>query len=74
MYNNDKYLRRKYAAVRCVNDGAPGQDGGADENVPAYAMAYIRDQQYGKIYSDEEALSRGTLFPALYMPLEGGRR
>ncbi|MBP5208838.1 MAG: spore coat associated protein CotJA [Clostridia bacterium] len=71
MYNSDRYLRRKYTAAQSSTgvDGAENGDG-----TPAYAMAYVRDQQYGQIYSDTEALGHGTLFPALYMPLEGGRR
>ena len=36
------------------------------------AMAYVKDQQYGKTYEPGEALGRGTLFPDLYMPFSGG--
>ena len=36
------------------------------------AMAYVKDQQYGKVYEPREALGRGTLFPELYMPFSGG--
>ena len=71
MYNSDRYLQRKYTTAQC-GAGAGGAENG--DGVPAYAMAYVRDQQYGQIYSDTEALGHGTLFPALYMPLEGGRR
>lgn len=75
MYNSDKYLRGRYAGIPCRADPAPGPDTDKpDGKTPAYAMAYIRDQQYGRIYGDAEALSKGTLFPALYMPYEGGRR
>ena len=69
MYNSDRYLRRKYTAAPC-RAGTDGEENGG--GTPAYAMAYVRDQQYGQIYTDEEALVQGTLFPALYMPLEGG--
>lgn len=71
MHSNDRYIRFRYAgALGCGEPVSPG----GEEKEPAYAMAYVRDQKYGKIYSDGEALSRGTLFPALYMPYEGGAR
>lgn len=38
------------------------------------AMAYIKDQPFGEIYSMGEALCRGTLFPDLDKPYcIGGR-
>lgn len=36
------------------------------------AHAYIPWQYYGVVYSNSEALKKGTLFPELYMPYKGG--
>ena len=38
------------------------------------AMAYIPPQKWTIVYDDEEALKAGTIFPALDLPFEGGRR
>lgn len=77
MYNNQRYVRRRPAAVYEANAGAA-----ADENIlnekcggeQVYAMAYVKPQRYGQVYSDSDALVCGTLFPALCLPYEGGRR
>lgn len=60
--------------------GAPcrrgAQDNGGDclcTNQPvSLAMAYVKNQNFGKTYDPREALDRGTLFPDLYMPFSGG--
>ncbi|WP_294443013.1 spore coat associated protein CotJA [Ruminococcus flavefaciens] len=36
------------------------------------AMAYVPFQQWGETYGDDEALSRGTLFPDLDLPFSKG--
>ena len=36
------------------------------------AMAYVPFQQWGETYGDDEALSKGTLFPELDLPFSGG--
>ena len=36
------------------------------------AMAYVPFQQWGETYSDDKALSSGTLFPQLDLPFVGG--
>ena len=76
MYNN-KYMRRRCAGLYegCVS-GSGGSDTGNDDvsvNGQVYAMAYVKPQTYGQIMSDPDALLCGTLFPALYLPFEGGR-
>ncbi|MBR2283610.1 MAG: spore coat associated protein CotJA [Ruminococcus sp.] len=35
-------------------------------------MAYVPVQQWGEVFSDEKALSCGTLFPDLVFPFLGG--
>ena len=40
---------------------------------PAYAIAYIRWQELCRVYEPEEALQKGTLFPALDKPFYGRR-
>ncbi len=37
------------------------------------ATAYIPFQNYGQIYSPQEALTKGTLFPQLYRPYQRKR-
>ena len=37
------------------------------------AMLYVPYQRFDKLYSEEEALERGTLFRALDLPFLGGR-
>ncbi|WP_296775968.1 spore coat associated protein CotJA [Ruminococcus sp.] len=41
------------------------------QNTPP-AMAYVPFQQWGELYDDEKAFSRGTLFPELDLPFSGG--
>ncbi|MBP5431294.1 spore coat associated protein CotJA [Ruminococcus sp.] len=52
-----------------------GNNTGSDQiftkNVPL-AMAYVPWQQWGETYGEDEALSRGTLFPQLDLPFTGG--
>ncbi len=38
------------------------------------AMLYVPYQRFDKLYSEEEALERGTLFRALDLPFFGGRK
>ncbi len=35
------------------------------------AMAWVPWQPWEALYSDEEALNKGTLFPGLFKPFEG---
>ena len=38
------------------------------------AMAYVKWQQFDKVYDDlEKAYRNGTIFPELYMPFTGRR-
>ena len=37
----------------------------------AYGMAYVPFQKWGRVYEDDVALSRGTLFPCLDKPFIG---
>jgi len=38
------------------------------------AMLYVPYQRWDKLYSEQEALERGTLFRALDLPVLGGRK
>jgi len=38
------------------------------------ARAYVPNQVMGKVYSPQEALRKGTLFPELYMPYKYDKR
>ena len=39
--------------------------------VLAYGMAYVPFQKWGRIYEDDVALGRGTVFPCLDKPFIG---
>ncbi len=41
------------------------------KNTPP-AMAYVPFQEWGEVYDEENALTRGTLFPELDFPFERG--
>jgi len=41
------------------------------QNTPL-AMAYVPFQQWGEVYSDDDAFRNGTLFPDLNFRFEGG--
>lgn len=77
MYSNNRYARRRPAAVyeasaAQTEGGVQNEKGSTADQV--YAMAYVTPQSCGEIFSDSDALMCGTLFPALYLPYEGGRR
>ena len=38
------------------------------------AMAYVPYQRFEKLYDEDKALSRGTLFEELDLPFYGGKR
>lgn len=38
------------------------------------AMAYVPMQRFEKIYDDDRALERGTIFEALDLPFKGGKQ
>ncbi len=38
------------------------------------AMAYVPMQRFEKIYDDDRALTRGTIFEALDLPFKGGKQ
>lgn len=53
------------------NNGNNGMTSRLPKNTPL-AMAYVPFQQWGEVYSDDEAFNRGTLFPELDFPFERG--
>lgn len=70
----DMFLReREMVSETVMNDSGnnTGNDQMFAKNVPL-AMAYVPWQQWGETYSDDEALSKGTLFPQLDLPFIGG--
>ena len=52
----------------------PSMTGTAGQLALPLAMAYIPPQKWTITYDNEEALRAGTLFPALHLPFERGRR
>lgn len=70
MFNNEQ-------SIFCI-DQAPENPIFPDESsFPAkisLAMMYVPYQRFEKLYDEEKALSRGTLFEELDMPFYGGKR
>ncbi len=68
-------LRERESSLNNVsNNMRPGNSGDISrfpKNTPL-AMAYVPYQQWGQVYDDSEALSKGTLFPELDLPFTGG--
>lgn len=42
-----------------------------EEKGTELAQAYVPFQKFGSLYPPEEALKKGTIFPALYRPYDG---
>ncbi|MDD7515450.1 spore coat associated protein CotJA [Ruminococcus flavefaciens] len=68
-------LRERETSVNSMNI-RPDTNGNSDtsrfpRNTPL-AMAYVPFQQWGDVYDDDKALSKGTLFPELDLPFSGG--
>lgn len=61
----------KYIMEASDAAAAPASKDGINEKTMALAMAYVRRQDWGEQYGEAEALSRGTIFPALDFPFEG---
>lgn len=80
MNRNERFSRRggfmpPYRSCgACRNQAAPSPQGSC--GIPeTLAMAYIKDQPFGEVYSMGDALCRGTLFPDLDKPYcTGGRK
>ncbi len=62
---------RPESSANYGNAGSNGMTSGLPKNV-SLAMAYVPFQQWGDVYSDDEAFNRGTLFPDLDFPFERG--
>ncbi len=79
MNRNDRYPRRGMPSCRGTRPvAAPAADERdhclCDGQPIALAMAYVKDQPFGALYSPAEALRYGTLFPELNKPYcIGGR-
>ena len=67
---NNRYGRN--VTSRRVSSDNCGNDCLCTSQPVSLAMAYVKDQSFGKVYDAREALGRGTLFPELYMPFSGG--
>ena len=61
-----------------MNGTGSNSSGVYDGNVSGFpsqtplAMAYVPFQQWGRVYSEDDALDNGTLFPELVFPFERG--
>ncbi len=66
-------LRERESMLRQppMNSGNNGSTNKFPANTPL-AMAYVPYQQWGEVYTEDEALSHGTLFPELNFPFSGG--
>lgn len=54
-----------------VSNGMSGNEARFPGRIPL-AMAYVPFQQWGEVYSEDEAFEKGTLFPDLNFPFERG--
>lgn len=54
-----------------VSNGMNGSTSRFPRSTPL-AMAYVPFQQWGEVYSEDEAFDNGTLFPELNFPFERG--
>lgn len=58
-----------------TNNNVPNGMNGSMPRFPRstpLAMAYVPFQQWGEVYSEDEAFNKGTLFPELNFPFEIG--
>ena len=62
--NNNRYTHPQGAEneKNCLCDSQP----------ISYAMAYVKSQNFGNLYSSEEAICRGTLLRDLDLPFSKG--
>lgn len=61
--------------TRKMNSGNSSAMNGNTPRFPQHtpiAMAYVPFQQWGEVYSEDEAFETGTLFPELNFPFERG--
>ncbi|MCC8136118.1 MAG: spore coat associated protein CotJA [Ruminococcus sp.] len=71
-------LNRQNAYSKSSMTDNNASSGGYDGNMPRFpkntplAMSYVPFQQWGEVYSEDEAFSSGTLFPQLDFPFEIG--
>lgn len=70
----DRQNNYNSSGIVSVNNSSGGYDG----NTPRFpdktplAMAYIPFQQWGEVYTEDEAFGKGTLFPDLDFPFRTG--
>ena len=63
------------ASAENAAKSAAGSEASKSSVFPSHTplgMAYVPVQQWGEVFSDEKALSCGTLFPDLVFPFLGG--
>lgn len=64
-------LMRENTPVDNSSNGMNGNAARFPANTPL-AMAYVPFQQWGEVYSEDDAFNAGTLFPELNFPFERG--
>ena len=68
----DRYKRYTPRTYPCADDSVSYRENDRTEcctdRPMTLAMAYIKDQEFRKLYGKCEALEQGTLFEELYMP------
>ncbi len=61
----------------CIDHAPEMPEMPEESTFPAHvslAMMYVPYQRFEKLYNDERALERGTLFETLDLPFYGGKR
>lgn len=76
---NGLILRERENSLNMQNDMINSRStGGMTGNTTHFpsktplAMAYVPFQQWGEVYTEDEAFDKGTLFPELNFPFERG--
>lgn len=71
-------LRERENSLNTARKMNSGNSSALNGNTPRFpqhtpiAMAYVPFQQWGEVYSEDEAFETGTLFPELNFPFERG--
>ena len=66
-------MQEQFDKIASIFMSPNGSMGTAGQLPLPLAMAYVPPQKWTIVYTDDEALRAGTLFPALDLPFKGGR-
>ena len=70
-------MKNDCGSIFCLDQNVPEMPSQEESTFPpkvSLAMMYVPFQRFERIYNEEKALSRGTLFEELDLPFYGGKR